>query len=308
MTEQTMVHSDLDSRGATRCTGCGSPLASDQRYCLECGKRKGDSRVEFASYLPAVTADQAGGPGDGPPNGAAVAPPTDPAPDSRPQREITPLMAATGLAALVIILMLGVLIGRMGGDSSQPVVAATGVPTATAPTTGTDQTVSFTSDWPEGKTGFTVELATLPSSTDAAAVDVTKTDLTAQGATELGVLASDDFASLPPGNYVFYSGVFDKRADAEARLKELKGSFPDAQVIEVSDQTGGGGKKLTGGPPPDTGDAVKATELQGELETTDPGAYQEALKKLPTEIATEGETVAPDNKAPGGGSDAVTIG
>lgn len=308
MTEQTMVHPDLDGRGATRCTGCGSPLASDQRYCLECGKRKGDSRVEFASYLPAVASGEAGGPGDGPPSGAAVAPPAEPAPDSRPQREITPLMAATGLAALVIILMLGVLIGRMGGESNQPVVATTGVPTASAPTTGTDQTVSFTADWPEGKTGFTVELATLPSSTDAAAVDTTKTDLTAQGATEVGVLASDDFASLPAGNYVFYSGVFEKRADAEARLTELKGSFPDAQVIEVSDQTGGGGKKLTGGPPPDTGDAVKATELEAELETNDPGAYQEALKKLPTEIATEGETVAPDNKAPGGGSNAVTIG
>lgn len=308
MTEQTMVHPETGGRAGDRCTGCGSPMASDQRYCLECGKRKGDTRVEFTSYLPVAPGDGGAGLGAGPPNEAPPSGPVEPAPDSRPQKEITPLMAATGLAALVIILMLGVLIGRMGGESSQPVVAATGVPTATAPTTGTDQTVSFTADWPEGKTGFTVELATLPSSTDAAAVDTTKTDLTAQGASEVGVLASDDFASLPPGNYVFYSGVFDKKADAETRLKELKGSFPDAQVIEVSDQTGGGGKKLTGGPPPDTGNAVKATELAEGLEATDPGDYQEALKKLPTEIATEGETVAPDNKAPGGGSDAVTIG
>jgi len=311
--EQTMVHPDTGDRGETRCTGCGSTLASDQRYCLECGKRKGDLRVDYPEYLPAVNGSAAAviGGGDSPPatstNGSAAVPAEERPPDTRPQKEVTPLMAATGLAAMVIILLLGVLVGRMGGDS-QPVVAATGVPTASAPTAGaTEQTVSFTSDWPEGKEGFTVEIATLPSSTEAAAVEATRADLTAKGATELGALQSDDFASLPEGNYVFYSGVFDKKADAKSRLNELKGIFPDAQVIEVSTSAknlakqGGGGKV-------DTGDAASASDFEG-LETNDPGEYQEQLKKLPDELATEGETVKPDNKKPGaGGPPVVEIG
>lgn len=310
MTEQTMVHPDTGGRGDARCTGCGSLLASDQRYCLECGKRKGEPRVDFAGYLPAGNGDRSGGQTEVQPGPVMPAVQPDAEPDLRPQREVTPLMAATGLAALVIILLLGVLIGRMGGDSSQPVVAATGLPTSSTGTAEATETVSFTPDWPEGKDGFTVELATLPSSTEVAAVEATEANLAAQGAAELGVLQSDDYTSLAAGNFVFYSGVFDARADAEARLKELKGAFPNAQVIEVSDQAGGGGKKLAGGggKPVDTGNAVAATEIQ-DLESVDPSEYQEQLKKLPDEIATEGETVKPDNKAPGaGGPDAVEIG
>lgn len=310
MNEQTMVHPDRNGTGSLRCTGCGSPLASDQRYCLECGKRKGEPRIDFPQYLPAVGEGESsaagGGAGQGPPETVAETA----APDNRPQREITPLMAAAGLAGLAVVLLLGVLIGRTGQDSSQPVVAATGLPTtaAASTSTGASETVSIEIDWPAGKDGFTVELATVSNSTDGAAVEATQADLEAQGAPEVGVLDSDEYASLPAGNYVFYSGVFDSRADAQARLKEVEGSFPDAQVVEVSAEAGGG--KLTGGGaggPVDTGNAAKASEIE-DLESEDPGAYQEQLKKLPDDLATEGETVAPDNKAPGGGSDAVAIG
>lgn len=309
MTEQTMVHPEGSSGSALRCTGCGSPLASDQRYCLECGKRKGEPRIDFPQYLPSavggVSADPGSGDGQQPPSDAAGVP----VPDHRPQREVTPLMAAAGLAGLAVILLLGVLIGRTGQESSQPVVAATGLPTTTAtgPAEGTSETVSIQIDWPAGKEGFTVELATVANSTDAAAVEATQADLEAQGAPEVGVLDSDEFKSLPGGNFVFYSGVFGSRTDAEARLKEVKGSFPDAQVVEVSVKAGGGGQLTGGGGPVDTGNAAKASEIQN-LESEDPSAYQEQLKKLPDDLATEGETVAPDNKAPGGGSDAVEIG
>jgi len=33
--------------------------------------------------------------------------------------------------------------------------------------------------------------------------------------TDLGVLDSDLYASLPAGNYVIYSGVYDSKADAD---------------------------------------------------------------------------------------------
>src|SRR5580700_10192895 len=46
-----------------RCAECGAPMASDQRYCVECGERRGERR------FPAVV-DSAGAapPPGGPPN------------------------------------------------------------------------------------------------------------------------------------------------------------------------------------------------------------------------------------------------
>lgn len=329
MAEQTTTNASsqtMVSKGPTRCTGCGVTMAADQRYCLECGKRKGDPRTEFAAYLngaaelPAATTHATNGAG---PDESVAA---EPKPDTRPEREVTPLMAAAGLAGLAMILLLGVLIGRLGDNgSSAPVVAATGVPAAAAPTTSsaTGVEVAFAPDWPEGQEGFTIELATLPKdSADGAAVEATKVDLTAQGATEVGALDSDQFGSLPAGNYVFYSGVYDTKADAEAALKPLQASFPDAQVIEVAADAGGGGG---GG-----GGAIKASSaplISDSGANKDPNAivqadkealteansasaeeFQELQKKLPTNIATEGKAPPKDNKKPGGGSDAVEIG
>src|SRR5258705_2713302 len=33
------------------CAGCASPMASDQRYCLECGRRRGEPRLDFMAML-----------------------------------------------------------------------------------------------------------------------------------------------------------------------------------------------------------------------------------------------------------------
>ena len=320
----------MADRGPVRCTACGSTMAADQRYCLECGKRKGDPRTEFASYLngagelPETTVPAVNGSG---PTAPAA---TEPAPDNRPEREVTPLMAAAGLAGLAVILLLGVLIGRLGETgSSAPIVAATGVPAASAPTTSTATSVevAFAPDWPEGQEGFTIELATLSKdSADGAAVEATKADLTAQGAPEVGALDSDQFGSLPAGNYVFYSGVYDSKADAEAALEPLQASFPDAQVIEVAADAGGGGGGGGGGEAapkissaPLLSDAgankdpdaiVKADEEElADANSASAEEYQELQKKLPTNIATEGKLPPKDNKKPGaGGPGAVEIG
>lgn len=302
------------SQKAERCTGCGNPLALDQRYCLNCGKRRGGARIEFEKYL-----DQ------DPPNSPPKPPPAvaaKPA-DNRPEREVTPLMAAVGLTGLAVILILGVLIGRTGQGTSTPaaapVIAATGAPAAAAPTsTGstTTTTVSFQADWPTGKEGFTIELATLPKDTsDGTVVETAKTDIVAKGATEVGALDSDEYASLPPGNYVLYSGVFESKAEAEKALEPLKADFPDAQVVEVSAGAGGDTGDTGGGfteqaAQGDGEDVVEASESDLEaLENATGDEYQEFQKKLPPTIETPGEAPPKDGKAPGGGSGgAVEIG
>lgn len=332
MTDQTAVLPETQTV-TERCTGCGKPLADDQRYCLNCGKRRGKSRVEFENYLP-----EAGG-GDGgvppvPPVQGDVRPVPPEEPDYRPEREVTPLMAAVGLCGVAAILLLGVLIGRSGGgsdSSSTPqIIASTGLPTASTSSTSTTSTSStVTTDWPEGQEGYTVELASLPKDgTDGATVESAKADLTSKGATDVGVLDSDQFGSLPPGNYILYSGVYTTKKEADTALTSLSSSFPDAQVVQVAAQassggggggtskttsSGGGGStssSLTDGSKANSTETVQASkeDLQA-LQNATGEDYEEIQKKLPPTIATPGKAPPPDNKAPGGGSgNAVTIG
>ncbi|MCB0869490.1 MAG: hypothetical protein KDB52_01535 [Solirubrobacterales bacterium] len=312
-----------------RCTGCGKPMAEDQRYCLNCGKRRGKARVEFENYLPEAGGEGAGTP---PPTQGVVRPVEPEDPYDRPEREVTPLMAAVGLCAVAMILLVGVLIGRSGGgegSSGTPqFVASTGLPpTSTSSTSTTSTSTTITTDWPEGQEGFTIELATLSKEgADAASVEAAKTDLVAQGASEVGVLDSDLYGSLPTGNYVLYSGVYSTRAEADTALSSLSTSFPDAQVIEVAadaSASGAGTPKTTNDEPEDDGTdttlidgsnadnqgTVQASKEDLEaLENATGEEYEKIQEKLPPTIATPGEPPPKDNKAPGGGGQATTIG
>jgi hypothetical protein len=93
------------------CRECGAQLAPDQRYCLNCGRRRGEPRFDFRRHL---------APGPGSANGQVApgaAPTVSPPPPEKPQRDFTPLAAAGGIAVLGLMLLVGVLIGR--GDGNQ---------------------------------------------------------------------------------------------------------------------------------------------------------------------------------------------
>lgn len=118
------------------CSSCGAAMAEDQRYCLNCGQRRGETRVDFRRHLDSkATATKepvAGGNGRGEP--AAVIPITPP-PEGR-QRDYAPLAAAGGIAVLGVMLLIGVLIGRGTGPAEtaapapQVVTVAGGASTA----------------------------------------------------------------------------------------------------------------------------------------------------------------------------------
>ena len=38
------------------CPSCGAALADDQRYCLNCGQRQGEPRLDFRRHLEAKEA------------------------------------------------------------------------------------------------------------------------------------------------------------------------------------------------------------------------------------------------------------
>ena len=78
-------------------------------------------------------------------------------------------------------------------------------------------------------------------------VDAAQQSAVADGATDAAVLDSDLYSSLPPGNYVIYSGVYTDRKSAEAALKGLGNSFSAATVVEVSDGSADAGPADQGG-------------------------------------------------------------
>lgn len=85
------------------CASCGAPLATDQRYCLECGQRRGDPRLPFMDAV--VLMD-------------AVKRPQQTAPPpvkKRRRASISPNAALiAGVGTLLLALGIGVLIGRSG--------------------------------------------------------------------------------------------------------------------------------------------------------------------------------------------------
>jgi hypothetical protein len=101
--------------GGDGCPSCGATMAADQRYCLECGQRRGDPRLPFMDAV--VFMD-------------ALRQPAVASVGQRAQRERGARVSAgtslvAGVATLVLAIGVGVLIGRGGDGGSAPVANAT---------------------------------------------------------------------------------------------------------------------------------------------------------------------------------------
>jgi hypothetical protein len=120
MTDPAATTQVLGKAGAP-CRECGAPLAADQRYCLNCGKRRGEPRIDFQQHLP--TAGAAAANGSQPTHAQAPADAAEDNPRAQsPQRDYTPLAAVGGIAVLGVMLLIGVLIGKGegGGTATTP--------------------------------------------------------------------------------------------------------------------------------------------------------------------------------------------
>jgi hypothetical protein len=279
-------------RSGDACPNCGAPLADDQRYCLECGQRHapmssvllgGQPGADRASSLPGTAP-----PGERPPHGAG-----DASGAEGPRGNAVTVIAGVGV--LLLAMGVGVLIGRSGG-AARPTAAGPAVITVgTAPSstgTGASQAAPFTDDWPVGTSGYTVQLQTLPQArTQTSAVQSAKSSATAKGAKAVGALKSEDFTGLTAGNYVIYSGVFHKKAEAEKALATLRKSFPSASVIKVSSAGTSPSSKAAG--PAAGGAGTRASrsrqapkQAAEELKKASPKTYEEKSKNLPNEVET----------------------
>jgi hypothetical protein len=108
------VHTTPGS-GGERCMTCGAQVAADQRYCLECGQRRGEPRLPFmdATSLMDTAARRRQ------PTPAAPIPPR-----KRGGRISANTALIAGVGTLLLALGVGVLIGRSGNQPAATTAAA----------------------------------------------------------------------------------------------------------------------------------------------------------------------------------------
>jgi hypothetical protein len=304
VTEDAPPTQSLGAHGEP-CPACGAPLASDQRYCLNCGRRRAGARVPYADLLAGRAPEEVLTP--------AASPPPPPAPP--PRRTVPAGMALAGAGGVALVLAVGVLIGAATTtDDEEPrqVAAAPvqqeppviNVNAAAAPEETTED--EFAGDWP-GDEGWTVQLEALPKDdTEVSEVDQAKSDAEAQGAEEVGALDSDEWVSLEPGQYVVYSGVFTgkgAKAKAQAAAKRLQKDFPEAKAVEVSAGDIPGAK---GTRPEEKVQEVDESALE-DLEQSTGEEQQKKSAELPETLGLEGEPPPTDDKQAGGGTETQVI-
>jgi hypothetical protein len=92
----TAVQPALATVAGDQCTSCGAPLAPDQRYCVQCGQRRGQSQLPVAQPAAASA----------------------PLRESRMPRLSHNAALIAGVGTLLLAMGVGVLIGRSGEKSS----------------------------------------------------------------------------------------------------------------------------------------------------------------------------------------------
>jgi SPOR domain len=197
----------------TRCPRCGTPAEPLQEYCLECGLR-----LRTPGLVPALASGWQRRvrwyPGDW----------------------IWPSLLA--LVVAVVAASGAILWTReaesappetlVGDTSALPTVTETQAtaPTGTTPTvpTAPTRTTSTTPQpqrtrtltaWPQGRSGWTLVVASLPASAGRKAAVAKARQALGAGLTQVGVLDSSEYSSLHPGYFVVFSGNYASLSEAQ---------------------------------------------------------------------------------------------
>ena len=214
------------------CPRCSATVEPLQEYCLECGLRlpaEGTTPLGTASAQPAERDSWSGG-------------------------WIVPallglLIAVLGTGAAIAISDDGespaAVTAATGGSSTAPETTSTLTapePTAPAPTTAPPTTARTTTAaprppatlaWPRDRRGWTIVLVSLPQSIGRDGADERAAEARRGGLPNVGVLNSSRFASLHPGYFVVFTGIFDSQAEATSALPRARSAFPLAYQREI---------------------------------------------------------------------------
>jgi hypothetical protein len=229
-TDSAPTKGGAGSSSFASCEECGAPLDEKQRYCVSCGARRRDKGGPAVQYFASAgKRGRRGGARSAGPSGARAA-------------------AVLFFVVLPIAVAIGVLVGN-GSGSNNDQQLADAIKNLQAGGTGsqlasTAASTPITSDWTLDA-GYTIELKTLPQSSDQAAVDAAKKAASSQGAPDVGVINPADFTVTPApqgGGYVLYSGQYKTKAEAMKALPKVKGKFLGALVVAVKKNAGGQGQ------------------------------------------------------------------
>lgn len=214
------------SAAESTCPRCGAARAVDQRYCLECGL----VLPEVTGRLPSLRRRWIRRLGWYPGDWIWVS-------------LLTLVVAAVGGASAIALT-------RHVNDTSAvftapPAVSVTEpapVPTATTPATGDTSTLPTAPEptttapvkptgpkngrflWPRNENGWTIVLVSYPKTNGRPAALQTADKGARSGLHQVGVLDSSLYASLQPGYYVVFSGVYAAKADADAEVATARQS------------------------------------------------------------------------------------
>jgi len=223
---------DQPAAGQLHCPRCSAAVEPHQEYCLECGVRLPRERTTAVDRAAAE----------------------DPERHSWAHGWVVPallglLIATVGTGAAIAI--------SDDGESPAAVTTATGgsrtaaettstltapEPTAPAPTTAPATTAPPRTTaprppaalaWPRERRGWTIVLLSVPQSNGREAADARAAEARRDGIPDVGVLNSSRFASLHPGYYVVFSGIFDSQAEATSALPQARSAFPLAYQRQI---------------------------------------------------------------------------
>jgi hypothetical protein len=182
----------------TACPRCGEGVVAGQEYCLQCGLR-----LPGASRL-------------GPP-------------PSSPRQVMLPLLVAAVVA--IAGAAAAIALTRDTATATTILTATGGSETVRASTVAAEAALA---DWPTGKTGWTNILVSVPKVDGRDAAVARADQARRKGLRRIGVLDSSRYASLHPGYWVVFAGVYPSEPEATSRLREARGVQRGAHTERIS--------------------------------------------------------------------------
>jgi len=181
----------------TQCPRCGETVAAGQEYCLSCGLRlPGVSRL---GRMPATS--------------RSIALPL----------VVAAIVGTAGAAAAIAV--------TRDTAAANPIVTATGGSEIVAAPAVTTSTLT---DWPAKLPAWTNILVSVPKVEGRDAAIARAEHARQRGLRQVGVLDSSRFASLHPGYWVVFAGVYPSEPEATSRLREAKGVQRGAHTARIS--------------------------------------------------------------------------
>lgn len=181
------------------CPHCGAARDADQRYCLECGRPLPETTGRVPAFRRRWLRRFGWYPGDW---------------IVLPLALLVVAVAGAAIAATVV----------HHRRAARPQVITAISPTPLGQPRAPAQPAAVKGAWPAGQSGWTVVLVSYPVSGGKAPSAQAAATARKANLPQVGVLESSDYASLQPGYFVVFSGVYSSETDASAALPQARQS------------------------------------------------------------------------------------